>query len=75
MNDVGPQKEFVIPSGFLKPHGDNSITLALTAEQSGVGPDSVELVNQGTVLGGVPGKQNASPGYEALFGTGTARRN
>lgn len=75
INDVGPQKEFVIPSGFLKPHGDNSIALAVTAEQSGVGPDSVELVNQGTVLGGVPGKQNASPGYEALFGTGTARRN
>ncbi|WP_406384588.1 hypothetical protein [Streptomyces sp. NBC_01618] len=70
---VGPQKEFVIPSGFLKAHGDNSIALAVTAEQSGVGPDSVELVNQGTVLGGVPGKQNASPGYEDLFGTGTAR--
>ncbi|MEK8142132.1 beta galactosidase jelly roll domain-containing protein [Streptomyces sp. M10(2022)] len=40
VNNVVPQEEFVIPSGFLKPNGDNSVALAVTAEQSGVGPDS-----------------------------------
>ncbi|THA71052.1 beta-galactosidase [Streptomyces sp. A0958] len=66
VNNVGPQQEFVIPSGFLKPHGDNTVALAVTAEQSGVGPDSVRLVNQGSVLGGVAGKQNEAPDYAAL---------
>ncbi|MFJ6463049.1 beta-galactosidase [Streptomyces sp. NPDC091387] len=73
VNNVGPQREFVIPSGFLKAHGDNTVALAVTAEQSGVGPDSVELVNQGTVRGGVSAGQNASPDYEAVFGKRTAR--
>ncbi|MFD5654045.1 beta-galactosidase [Streptomyces sp. NPDC127039] len=73
VNNVGPQNEFVIPSGFLKARGPNTIALAVTAEQSGVGPDSVELVNQGTVLGGVPSGQNTSPGYRQLFGASGAR--
>ncbi|MER5276454.1 beta-galactosidase [Streptomyces sp. NPDC002809] len=73
VNNVGPQKEFVIPAGFLKPQGDNTIALAVTAEQSGVGPDAVGLVNQGTVLGGVTGKQNAAPDYAAVAARRTAR--
>ncbi|MEU9089417.1 beta-galactosidase [Streptomyces sp. NPDC048428] len=73
VNNVGPQKEFVIPAGFLKAQGDNTIALAVTAEQSGVGPDAVELVNQGTVLGGVAGKQNAAPDYAAVAARRTAR--
>lgn len=73
VNNVGPQKEFVIPAGFLKPQGDNIIALAVTAEQAGVGPDSVALVNQGTVLGGVPSGQNTAPGYAAVHGRRTAR--
>ncbi|WP_241911148.1 beta-galactosidase [Streptomyces sp. DH-12] len=68
VNNVGPQKEFVIPSGFLKARGENTIALAVSAEQSGVGPDAVSLVHRGTVLGGVPGGQNASPGHGDLFG-------
>ncbi|TXS01603.1 beta-galactosidase [Streptomyces sp. col6] len=67
VNNVGPQQEFVIPSGFLDPHGENTVALAVTAEQSGVGPDSVRLVNQGTVLGGVGGGQNAAPDYADVF--------
>lgn len=73
VNNVGPQKEFVIPSGFLKAQGENTIALAITAEQTGVGPDSVELVNQGTVLGGVAGAQNAAPDYATVHGRRTAR--
>ncbi|MGW0940875.1 beta galactosidase jelly roll domain-containing protein, partial [Streptomyces sp. NPDC002666] len=38
VNNVGPQREFVIPAGFLKAQGDNTIALAVTAEQPGVGP-------------------------------------
>ncbi|MFD4338031.1 beta-galactosidase [Streptomyces anulatus] len=68
VNNVGPQNEFVIPSGFLKARGSNEITLAVTAEEAGVGPDSVRLVHRGTVLGGVGGKQNVSPGYRAVRG-------
>ncbi|MEV5603573.1 beta-galactosidase [Streptomyces sp. NPDC052299] len=67
VNNVGPQREFVIPSGFLKPHGDNTVALAVTAEQTGVGPDSVRLVEQGTVLGGVGGGPNTAPDYADLF--------
>ncbi|GAA3475820.1 beta galactosidase jelly roll domain-containing protein [Streptomyces yanii] len=68
VNNVGPQDEFVIPSGFLKARGANTIALAITAEQPGVGPDAVRLVDRGTVLGGVDGGQNASPGYHTVLG-------
>jgi len=67
VHDIGPQQQFVIPSGFLKP-GANTIALAVTAEQAGVGPDSVALVNDWTVRGGVGGKTNASPNWSQLFG-------
>ncbi|HEY9331489.1 MAG TPA: beta-galactosidase [Streptomyces sp.] len=73
VNNVGPQKEFVIPAGFLKARGENTVALAVTAEQPGVGPDSVELVNQGTVLGGVAGTQNTAPGYAAVAARRAAR--
>ncbi|MFD8203028.1 beta galactosidase jelly roll domain-containing protein [Streptomyces sp. NPDC003470] len=73
VNDVGPQQEFVVPSGFLRARGENTVALAITAEQSGVGPDSVRLVHRGTVLGGVQAGQNASPGYGELFGAARSR--
>ncbi|MEU1369808.1 beta-galactosidase [Streptomyces sp. NPDC005803] len=73
VNNVGPQKEFVIPAGFLEPQGANSIALAVTAEQTGVGPDAVRLVNQGAVRGGVEGRRNAAPDYATVHGTRTAR--
>ncbi|MFJ3706788.1 beta-galactosidase [Streptomyces sp. NPDC090053] len=75
VNNVGPQTEFVIPSGFLTAQGQNTVALAVTAEQPGVGPDSVQLVNQGTVLGGVDGRPNASPDYKTVFGTAAKRRH
>ncbi|WP_405902199.1 beta-galactosidase [Streptomyces sp. NBC_00656] len=73
VNNVGPQKEFVIPAGFLKAQGENTLALAVTAEQAGVGPDAVALVNQGTVLGGVAGTQNTAPGYAAVAARRAAR--
>lgn len=74
VHNIGPQKEFVIPSGFLKARGENTVALAVTAEEGDVGPDSVEFVDQGTVLGGVGGASNPAPDYRALFGAGTTRR-
>ncbi|MFD7160566.1 beta-galactosidase [Kribbella sp. NPDC059898] len=67
VNNVGPQNEFVIPSGFLNRHGPNTIALAVTAEQPGVGPDGVRLVVRGTVRGGVGGRSNPAPDWAALF--------
>ncbi|HET8599997.1 MAG TPA: beta-galactosidase [Segeticoccus sp.] len=67
VNNVGPQDEFVIPSGFLKP-GTNTIALAVTSEQGGVGPESVSLVDHGAVLGGVRQATNPAPDWSDLFG-------
>ncbi|MFC6704559.1 glycoside hydrolase family 35 protein [Flexivirga alba] len=67
VHNIGPQQQFVIPAGFLKP-GANSIALAITAEQAGVGPDSLTLVNDWTVRGGVGGKANTSPTWSEVFG-------
>ncbi|MDN5797961.1 MAG: beta-galactosidase [Intrasporangium sp.] len=67
VNNVGPQREFVIPSGFLEP-GANTVALVVTAEQAGVGPDSVSLVNRWTVAGGVGAQPNDAPGWAQLFG-------
>ncbi|MFD4261606.1 beta galactosidase jelly roll domain-containing protein [Streptomyces sp. NPDC058534] len=74
VDNGGPQNEFVIPKGFLTARGENTIAPAITPEQPGVGPDSAELVARGSVLGGVPSRQNDSPGYEAVFGTADSRR-
>lgn len=67
VNNIGPQQEFVIPSGFLKP-GANSVVLAITAEDAGVGPDAVRLVNRWTVAGGVKPRVNDAPTWKELFG-------
>ncbi|MEU2021656.1 hypothetical protein ABZ565_05770 [Streptomyces sp. NPDC016469] len=66
-NHVVPQREFVIPSGFLEPRGVNTVALTVTAERTGVGPDPVRLVNQVTVLGGVGGGQDPAPDCADLF--------
>ncbi|MEW2488544.1 beta galactosidase jelly roll domain-containing protein [Streptomyces sp. NPDC048411] len=52
--NIGSQSEFVSPQGFLNTNGTNTIALAVSAEQSGVGPDSVQLVDQCTVAAGCP---------------------
>ena len=67
INNIGPQREFVIPAGFLKP-GANTVAMAVTAEGAGIGPDSVSLVNRWTVTGGVGGRPNDAPGWQTLFG-------
>lgn len=66
VGDVGPQKSFTIPAGFLNPNGRNEIAIALTAEEAGAGPESVTLSTVMNQTGGVAWEQNAAPGYAEL---------
>lgn len=44
--DLGPQREFVLPAGILREHGENTLSLAVIAlDQSALGP--LSLVAQG----------------------------
>jgi beta-galactosidase GanA len=54
VNDVGPQRDFVLPAGLLAEHGDNTLALAVidTAPAAG-GPGPVSLVALGNQRGGV----------------------
>ena len=64
--NVGPQHTFVLPTGVLNPHGDNTLALAVTsAGGPGNGLESVRLTDLGTVRGGVPVHMNRSPGWNA----------
>ncbi|WP_275410483.1 beta galactosidase jelly roll domain-containing protein [Microbispora corallina] len=63
--DIGPQKEFPLPAGLLREHGDNTLALAVTAkEQTGAGPGPVSLFAYSTVRGGVPVSGVPAPGYD-----------
>ena len=60
---VGPQRTFVIPNGILNPNGKNTLAVAVTSDGgSGNGLEQVQLVNLGTVRGGVPLTLVESPG-------------
>jgi beta-galactosidase GanA len=62
INDLGPQHDFVLPAGLLRDRGDNSLALAVIAQDT-VSPGAVSLVSPGTVRGGVPVENVASPPY------------
>ena len=50
INDVGPQHTFVLPNGILRPHGHNTLAIAvITSRRAGRRPGHVKLVNLGTV--------------------------
>jgi beta-galactosidase GanA len=53
INDLGPQRDFVLPAGPLREHGVNTLALAvITPEASTGGPGPVELVTLGNHRGG-----------------------
>jgi len=55
INNVGPQATFVLPTGLLRPDGENTLAIAVLADGSTPGGlGSVTLANLGTVAGGVP---------------------
>ena len=63
---VGPQRTFVIPNGILNPRGRNTLALAVSSDgQPGNGLEKIELVNLGTVRGGVPLELVHSPDWKS----------
>lgn len=75
VNDVGPQRTFVLPAGVLDPRGRNTIALAVTSRDPGTAPPggspdatgglgTVTLTDLGTTRGGVEVEPNEAPGYQ-----------
>ncbi|WP_461109595.1 beta-galactosidase [Tessaracoccus terricola] len=44
IGDIGPQKAFTIPAGFLDPRGHNEIAVSVAAKSTGMGPQDIRLV-------------------------------
>lgn len=63
INDVGPQREFVIPPGILRPNGRNTLAVATwSTDNSGLG--SVRLVAVNSVASGITIGNVAAPGWD-----------
>jgi beta-galactosidase GanA len=53
VNDIGPQRDFVLPAGLLRERGDNTLALAVIATDAAPGgPGPVSLVALGNQRGG-----------------------
>lgn len=66
VNNAGPQRQFVIPSGILNSNGRNFVSVAVTAEEAGVGPEDVVMEATSSVAGGLPVTQNEAPSWSDL---------
>ncbi|MEU0967027.1 beta-galactosidase [Streptomyces sp. NPDC005917] len=65
INDVGPQRTFVLPNGILRTRGANSLALAVLSDgTTEVGPGAVRLELLGSAAGGVPVAGVDSPGRQ-----------
>jgi beta-galactosidase GanA len=63
--DFGPQRDFVLPAGLLRQHGDNTLALAVISPESAAGgPGPVSLVALGNARGGVRVSSVPAPGYD-----------
>jgi PKD domain len=61
---VGPQHTFVLPNGILRPHGHNSLAIAVTSNAPGAGGlGTVKLVNLGTAKSSLTVNDVDSPAY------------
>ena len=63
VGDVGPQTRFVIPAGFINPHGSNTIAVAVAAKEAGSGPVSITVEPTHSVTGSLVGNLNKAPAY------------
>ena len=63
VGDVGPQTRFVIPAGFINPHGSNTIAVAVAAKEAGSGPVSITVEPTHPVTGSLVGNLNKAPAY------------
>ncbi|TFI57650.1 beta-galactosidase [Sphingomonas parva] len=62
---AGPQRTFIVPTGILNPNGRNTLAIAVTSDgASGNGLEQVQLVDLGSVRGGVPMSLVASPAFK-----------
>jgi beta-galactosidase GanA len=52
VNDLGPQRDFVLPAGMLHEHGENTLALAVVSAGAAGGPGPVSLVALGNQRGG-----------------------
>ncbi|WP_371173867.1 beta-galactosidase [Buchananella felis] len=71
VGDIGPQTSFTIPSGFLNMKGKNEIAVAVTAKETGHGPDNVVLRAVGNTTGAIAFTQNDAPAVGAFAVTAT----
>lgn len=63
VNDLEPQRDFVLPAGLLRQHGENTLALAVvTLDETTGGPGPVSLVPLANQRGGVPVHDVPSPG-------------
>jgi Beta-galactosidase jelly roll domain/Beta-galactosidase, domain 2/Beta-galactosidase, domain 3/NPCBM-associated, NEW3 domain of alpha-galactosidase len=76
-NELGPQHLFSLPTGILKPGGENTLALAMWSEDgSSGGLGQVALVPYGAYNGGVPVRDVPSPEWnEATWGQPSAPNN
>jgi hypothetical protein len=64
LNGEAPQHDFALPAGLLRAHGENTLALAVIAQDDvpgGIG--AVGLVAAGTQRGGVSVGDVPAPGY------------
>ena len=62
--DIGPQRDFVLPDGLLRPDGRNTLALAVIASDGvpgGLGP--IGLAATANHWGGVPVTEVAAPSF------------
>ena len=64
VNDVGPQHDFALPTGLLRPKGPNTLALAVWSANDAGGLGQVTLAALGDYRGGVRVDRVDSPGYE-----------
>jgi hypothetical protein len=66
INNIGPQHEFVIPTGILNPEGPNTIAIAVTNEDDSTGGlGTVSLVSYGSPASSLRVAPVSSPAYNA----------
>ncbi len=66
INNIGPQHEFVIPTGILNPDGRNTIAIAVTNEDGSTGGlGTVSLFSYGSPVSSLRVPPVSSPGYDA----------
>jgi beta-galactosidase GanA len=64
ISNVGPQHTFVLPNGILRPHGHNTLAIAVTSSAPGAGGlGTVTLKNLGTARSSLSVADVDSPSY------------